>query len=219
MCLLPYKRPNLYICISGNDRFECLANNFKIVDDKGNVLFSANDNEITVGAHVLRVTGIGGTMFKGSVQTPLVRTDSSHGLRLESPTSSLEVRGPSGIVLESRAGSIKTLSLNDIQLKSEAGEIKLESSSILMPTLPTAIPSTRVSQTRNHDIFQLCVCNNGKLFMTPPHSTCAAEESSISTPADKTGLRPHPAASYSNNVSSVGAGTKWNHFRATLLCI
>ncbi|KRT83178.1 hypothetical protein AMK59_3363, partial [Oryctes borbonicus] len=76
----------------GNDRFECLANNFKIVDGKGNLLFSANEDEITVGAHVLRVTGIGGTMFKGSVQTPLVRTDSSHGLRLESPTSSLEVR-------------------------------------------------------------------------------------------------------------------------------
>lgn len=69
------------ICVAGNDRFECLANNFKVTDDRGTVLFSADHHEVVVGADILRVTGEGGTMFTGSVQTPLVRAESGHGLR------------------------------------------------------------------------------------------------------------------------------------------
>lgn len=67
--------------VSGNDRFECLANNFKIMDEHGKVLFSASDDEVVVGADLLRVSGKGGTMFSGSVQTPTVRADSGHNLR------------------------------------------------------------------------------------------------------------------------------------------
>nr|XP_022902524.1 delta-sarcoglycan-like [Onthophagus taurus] len=167
----------------GNDKFECLANNFRIMDDQGAVLFSANAEEVVVGARVLRVLGKGGTTFTGSVQTPILRAASGHNLRLESPTRSLEIRAPSGVAIESRAGDIKAISLNDIQLDSMAGEIRLESSSILMPKLPTAISSTSPSQTSRHrDIFQLCVCNNGKLFLSPPHTTCAAEENGLATP-------------------------------------
>lgn len=96
--------------------------------------------------------------------------------RLESPTRKLDIRAPAGVSIDSRAGDIKTTSLNDIRLKSVAGDIRLESSSVLMPSLPTAIPSTRAAQTRSHEIFQLCVCNNGKLFLAPSHTLCAAEE-------------------------------------------
>lgn len=67
--------------LAGNDRLECLANNFKILDDRGNVLFSASSEEVTVGAHVLKVVGRGGTIFSGSIQTPLVRAESGHDLR------------------------------------------------------------------------------------------------------------------------------------------
>lgn len=84
------------------------------------------------------------------------------------------MRAPAGINIESRAGDIKSMSLNDIKLKSVAGEIRLESSSVLMPTLPTAIPSSKAS--RSHEIFQLCACKNGRLFLAPPHSVCAADD-------------------------------------------
>lgn len=66
---------------AGNDRFECLANNFKVIDDRGHILFSASRDEIVVGSDTLQVTGEGGTTFSGSVQTPLVRADSGHDLR------------------------------------------------------------------------------------------------------------------------------------------
>lgn len=65
----------------GHDRFECLASNFKVVDERGRVLFSASRHEVEVGAEALRVSGEGGAVFSGSVQTPMVRADPGHDLR------------------------------------------------------------------------------------------------------------------------------------------
>lgn len=163
----------------GNDRFECLTDNFKVINTKGTVLFSADHKEVILGVDSLRITGEGGTIFHGSVQTPLVRAESGHDLRLESSTRSLEIRAPMGINVESRAGDIKLMSLNDIKLKSVAGQVRLESSSILMPQLPHATSSPRSIQTKSDEIFQLCVCRNGKLFIAPSHSVCSGSDDHI----------------------------------------
>ncbi|XP_068906083.1 gamma-sarcoglycan isoform X2 [Tenebrio molitor] len=159
----------------GNDRFECLANNFKVMDDRGVVLFSADNREVVVGSESLRVAGEGGAAFSGSVQTTLVRAEPGNDLRLESPTRSLELHGPQGVHLESRGGKIKIVSLNDISFKSEVGSVRLEASSVVMPMLPTAIPTSKPAPNKN-EIFQLCVCNNGRLFLVPSHLHCAAED-------------------------------------------
>lgn len=67
--------------LAGHDRFECLANNFMVTDDRGRILFSANRREVVVGAETLRVSGEGGVVFDGSVQTSLVRAEPGHDLR------------------------------------------------------------------------------------------------------------------------------------------
>lgn len=167
----------------GHDRFECLANNFMVTDDRGRVLFSANRREVVVGAEELRVSGEGGVVFDGSVQTPLVRADPGRDLRLESLTRSLDLRAPVSINIESRAGDIKATSLKDIKLQSVAGEIRLDAASVMMPSIPTALPTSRSTSTlsgsaRTHDVYQLCVCANGKLFLAPSHGVCAVEEDS-----------------------------------------
>ncbi|XP_018565194.1 gamma-sarcoglycan [Anoplophora glabripennis] len=159
----------------GNDRFECLTNSFKIMDDRGVLLFSANANEVVVGAENLRVTGEGGTSFSGSVQTTLVRAESGHELRLESPTKTLAVTASKSIHMESLGGRIKVNALNDISLKSEGGAVKLETSSIMMPLIPIANLSNRPAAYRSHDVYQLCACESGKLFLASPHSECASE--------------------------------------------
>ncbi|KAK9870946.1 hypothetical protein WA026_009906 [Henosepilachna vigintioctopunctata] len=161
----------------GDDRFECLAKNFKIMDDRGLLLFSVDDEEVLVGADSLKVSGEGGTNFAGSVQTTMVRADSD--LRLESPTGSLHVKAPQGVNIESRGGKINLLSFNDITLKSEVGSINLESSSILMPALPTAISTSRSTSSKSHDIYQLCVCDNGKLFLAHPQHICAVSNDDL----------------------------------------
>ncbi|CAH1110688.1 unnamed protein product [Psylliodes chrysocephalus] len=65
----------------GNEKLECLTNNFKITDDRGSLLFSADKREVLVGSEMLRVVGEGGTKFSGSVQTNLVRAEAGHELR------------------------------------------------------------------------------------------------------------------------------------------
>lgn len=85
--ILDYKCPTItywYFVFAGNDRFECLTDNFKVINTKGNVLLSADHKEIVLGVDVLRITGDGGTIFSGSVQTPLVRAESGHDLRFVS---------------------------------------------------------------------------------------------------------------------------------------
>ncbi|PSN47579.1 Delta-sarcoglycan [Blattella germanica] len=171
----------------GNDRLECLARGFRVTDTSGTVLFSADRKEVVVGADVLRVTGNGGAIFDGTVQTPLVRADSGNELRLESPTRSLEVRAPFGILIDSRAGDISASCLTDLKLQSFAGAVRLDSSSVFLPGLKTAAPAPistpqqttpRGLHTTRHDIYQLCVCSNGKLFLAPPEGLCAAGDES-----------------------------------------
>ncbi|KAG8232880.1 hypothetical protein J437_LFUL004750 [Ladona fulva] len=165
---------------------EVLAKQFRVSDPRGKVLFSADGSEVMVGADILRVTGTGGAIFGGAIQTPLIRADSGNDLRLESPTRSLKVRGPMGVAIESRAGDISASCLTDLKLQSLAGTIRLDSSSVILPRLKTAkilpmsghrmsaiggdIPKPR----RGHEVFQLCVCGNGKLFLAPPEGICIA---------------------------------------------
>ncbi|XP_056638590.1 gamma-sarcoglycan isoform X1 [Diorhabda sublineata] len=161
--------------VLGNEKLECLTNNFKITDDRGSLLFSADRREVIVGSETLRVIGKGGTSFSGSIQTTLVRAEAGHELRLESPTRSLDIKAAKEINIESRGGKIRTLSFNDISLHSEVGAIKLETRSLLMPLIPTAKVTSRAASSGSYDIYQLCVCESGKLFLASPHLVCASE--------------------------------------------
>ncbi|XP_065346272.1 delta-sarcoglycan-like isoform X1 [Cloeon dipterum] len=157
----------------GSDHLECLARGFRVTDSKGDVLFSATRSEVEVGADSLRVTG--GAVFEGSVQTPVVRADSGFDLRLESPTRSLQVKAPQGVAIESRAGDISASCLTDLKLQSVAGTVRLEAANVFLPGLREAgkggAPSGRVSQ----DVFQLCACANGRIFLAQPDAVCAAD--------------------------------------------
>ena len=44
--------------VAGNDRLECSTRGFRVTDTRGAVLFSADKNEVVVGAEVLKVTGM-----------------------------------------------------------------------------------------------------------------------------------------------------------------
>ncbi|XP_049826108.1 gamma-sarcoglycan isoform X2 [Aethina tumida] len=160
-----------------DDQFECMSNLFKITDDRNQVLFSANRDEVVVGSDNLRVMGEGGTIFRKAVQTPLVRAPPGQDLRLTSPTRQLSIYAPRGLRLESLGGKIHAESFDNMTFHSEAGALRLESKFILMPRLPTAkISKTKVPSKRRNSIFQLCACMNGKLFLAPPHTVCATDD-------------------------------------------
>ncbi|XP_062140141.1 delta-sarcoglycan [Drosophila sulfurigaster albostrigata] len=166
----------------GHDKFECLSAGFRVNDTTGRNLFSVNRNEVTIGAHALRIEGEGGAIFRESIQTPHVRAEPGRELRLESPTRQLDLTAAKDINLQSRAGGIELLALEDVKLRALDGSLRLESSKILMPNLRTAQPpilGSAQSRDHMHRVFQLCACFNGKLFLAAPHSICAGDDSTV----------------------------------------
>lgn len=59
-----------------------MAHSLKIIDTHGKILFMADKNEVAIGAHSLRVEGEGGVIFRESVQTPIIRAEPGHELKL-----------------------------------------------------------------------------------------------------------------------------------------
>ncbi|XP_073996623.1 sarcoglycan delta isoform X2 [Rhodnius prolixus] len=164
----------------GRDKLEAKASRFKVNDLQGRTLFSADKNEVVIGADLLRLSGSGGVVFDGSLQTPLVRASPGSDLNLESPTRSLHVMAPGGISIESRAGDISASCLTDLTLHSLDGAIRLEASKVMLPGLKMAHPRP---QPRGRPpapppapvVFQLCSCHNGKLFLAPAEGLCATD--------------------------------------------
>lgn len=113
--------------------------------------------------------------ISGSHSLPHSHNFTKQTSRLESPTRDLEIKAPKELKLESRGGNIQTLAQNDITFRSEIGALRLESSSIIVPELPTAKVTHRPIASRNFDVFQLCVCETGRLFLADPHVVCASE--------------------------------------------
>uniref|UniRef100_A0A1A9UZQ8 Delta-sarcoglycan n=1 Tax=Glossina austeni TaxID=7395 RepID=A0A1A9UZQ8_GLOAU len=166
----------------GHDKLECLTKGFRINDTAGRNLFSVNRNEVTIGAHALRIDGEGGAIFRESIQTPHLRAEPGRELRLESPTRELEITAAKDINLQSRAGGIELTALEDVKLSTIDGSLHFESSKIFMPNLRTAqLPLAGTAQNHEHlhRVFQLCACSNGKLFLAAPHSICAGDDSSV----------------------------------------
>lgn len=193
------------------DGLECAqASVFKVTDTRGETLFSADRSKVIVGAQELRVTGSGGAVFQGSVQTPMVRADSRHDLRLESASRRLELSGPQGVTIESRAGDITVSCLMDVKLQSIAGAIQIDAAKVFLKGLKTVKTTSsantaavvadgddggggkstgqynsivgakkRGAEDKLPSVYQLCVCGNGKVFMSPPDGQCAADNESL----------------------------------------
>lgn len=62
-------------------------------------------------------------------------------------------------------------------------QIRLDAPSIYMPKLKSALPLPpsvpHAHDPHHQNIYQLCACANGKLFLAPPHGACAAREESL----------------------------------------
>ncbi|XP_050342158.1 delta-sarcoglycan-like [Nymphalis io] len=167
----------------GHDRLEVNVARFEVRDSRGTLLLGAGHDAVSIGAENLVVASPAGVTFNSAVQSPLVKAPPSKQLMLESPTRSLEMHAAQSIALESRAGDISASCLSTFRLRSVAGSIRLDAPNIYMPKLKSALPLPP-SASHSHDphhqnIYQLCACANGKLFLAPPHGVCAAREESL----------------------------------------
>ncbi|KAI1234163.1 Delta-sarcoglycan, partial [Lamprotornis superbus] len=186
--------------VTGPQAVEAHSQKFEVKTLSGKLLFSADDNEVVVGAERLRVLGAEGTVFPKSIETPNVRADPFKELRvwgaaaqqpsspaevsrspepwltrvccrLESPTRALVMEAPKGIEINAEAGSLKATCRTELRLESKDGEITLNSAKIKLPNLPQGSSSSAGSRQK---IYELCVCPNGRLFLSQAgsSSTC-----------------------------------------------
>ncbi|KAM6439810.1 zeta-sarcoglycan isoform 4-T4 [Liasis olivaceus] len=160
------------------DAVEAQCKRFEVSSSEdGRVLFSADEEEIVIGADRLKVTGTEGAVFEHSVETPHIRAEPSQDLKLESPTRSLIMEAPKGIQVSAAAGDLKATCRKELHLQSTEGEIFLNADSIRLGNLPLgSFPSSSSpsSSATRQTIYELCVCPNGKLYLSPAGagSTC-----------------------------------------------
>ncbi|MBN3320631.1 SGCD protein, partial [Atractosteus spatula] len=196
--------------LTGSSGVEARSKMLEVKSNAGKLLFSADDQEIVIGAERLRVLGAEGAVFSNSVETPQVRADPFKELRgparltehisiqqtsyqnnlfdelrelrseaewaarvsgLESPTRSLYMEAPKGVHILAEAGNIQATCRSEMRLESKDGEITLDAGKIKLPKLPQGTYSAAGTRQK---VYELCVCPNGKLFLSQAGtgSTC-----------------------------------------------
>lgn len=151
-------------------RTTAVCDKFEIFDKTNKLLFYADSNEVGLKLENLRILDEGGSVFEGAIQTSLLRPEADTPLRLESPTRGIVVDAAQDIEVLSSAGEININSLLDMNIVSKQGKIRLESSAIYMEGLAR-------SNGRGINHYQVCICNNGRLFMAEQGADCRADRS------------------------------------------
>uniref|UniRef100_A0A8C2FX08 Gamma-sarcoglycan n=1 Tax=Cyprinus carpio TaxID=7962 RepID=A0A8C2FX08_CYPCA len=151
---------------------------FNISSNHDENLFYADINGAVVGKGKLRVTGPEGAIFEHSVRTPMVKAVLNKELKLESPTRSLSMDAPKGVHVKALAGNVDVTAHFDIQLHSTAGLLILDAESVRLPTLPVGEARTSGVSQGMYDIYEVCVCPSGKLFISKAgvSSTCSESQ-------------------------------------------
>nr|XP_054603794.1 zeta-sarcoglycan [Nothobranchius furzeri] len=148
--------------------------------DSRNLLFSAEEEEVTMTAEKFTVTGSEGAVFGHSVETPLIQARPSEDLKLESPTRTLTMEAPRGVEVSAAEGPLKISSRKDLQLRSTEGEILLDANSIQLGSLPLGVYASSTSQDfQQRVVYEVCVCPSGKMYLSPAESfsSCQAMSS------------------------------------------
>ncbi|KAF4071694.1 hypothetical protein AMELA_G00276140 [Ameiurus melas] len=174
----------LSLCVStGSETVEAQCQRFEVRGSDGDrVLFSADENEVSIGTDKLRVTGNEGVVFAHSVETPHIRAEPFQDLKLESPTRTLTLEAPKGVEVNAGVGEFRASCRKELTLESSEGEIFLNAKSIRMPNLPHGSVDPLLSPGTSypkHTVYEVCVCPSGKLYLSPADSasTCQTTNS------------------------------------------
>ncbi|KAL4660032.1 delta-sarcoglycan [Arapaima gigas] len=157
--------------VTGANAIETHGKKLEVKSNTGKLLFSADDQEVVVGAERLRVMGAEGAVFSNSVETPHVRAEPFKELRLESPTRSLFMEAPKGVQILAEAGDIQATCRSELRLESKDGEIMLDASKVKLLRLPEGKASPMSTRQM---VYEVCLCPNGRLFLSQAGtgSTC-----------------------------------------------
>ncbi|XP_077863915.1 zeta-sarcoglycan-like [Saccoglossus kowalevskii] len=121
------------------------------------------------------VVGAEGAVFEGAIQTPHIRAEAREELRLESTTRSLYMQAPEGIELDAEGGDFTATCRTDLRLQSKQGSIVLDTKNIEFKSLQKSSAGS-TGGTYYPDVYELCTCLSGKLFIADAESGCRVSE-------------------------------------------
>lgn len=158
----------------GPGHAQAFGQHLTVSSNTDKTVFYADAKEAVVGTGKLRVTGPEGALFEHSVETPLVKAEPLKDLRLESPTRSLSMEAPKGVHVRALAGNVEALSSLDVILHSTEGLVVLDAESVRLPNLSKGKARTSGDSQGLYDMYEVCVCPSGKLFLSKAgvFSTC-----------------------------------------------
>uniref|UniRef100_A0A8C1ZPQ0 Sarcoglycan zeta n=3 Tax=Cyprinus carpio TaxID=7962 RepID=A0A8C1ZPQ0_CYPCA len=163
----------------GSEMVEAQCQRFEVRSTDGErVLFSADEEEISIGTDKLRVTGNEGVVFSHSLETPHVRAEPFQDLKLESPTRTLTLEAPKGVEVNAGVGEFKASCRKDLTLESSEGEIFLNANSIRLGNLPHGSVDPLLGPGTTYPkqtVYEVCVCPSGKLYLSPAESSSTCQ--------------------------------------------
>lgn len=159
----------------GKNRIEASCDSFEVVDPTGKSRFRVDEKGVTYGSD--EVTYSGRAVLNGSIETPNIRGPVKGSLRLESASSSIILSGRDRVLIEAPEGNVEMKSGHDI-LFTSGRKIMLNSTKLFLSNIDISAPNG--NGKLYDDVYQLCMCNNGRLFLAPATSRCVTERQTCS---------------------------------------
>lgn len=90
------------------------------------------------------------------------------------------MEAPKGVQISAVAGEFRASCRKELHLQSTDGEIFLDADSIRLANLPQGsfTPSASSSVGPRQTVYELCVCPNGKLYLSPAGASSTCQSSS-----------------------------------------
>lgn len=173
------------------------TDNFEIHDRLHRLMFGINieqqrfanesyqGHSMTIRTNKLNVLDINSLRLPLALQTTLIDSGNNDNLRLISPNGKITMQGPKSVSIESKFGDVSMITFDDLRLKSNGGPITFETSSgIYIRKLLTfnvddsqfsSINHNFIDKLRMPKVYQLCICQSGKLFTVNPDQQCAVQ--------------------------------------------
>ncbi|XP_041358816.1 zeta-sarcoglycan-like [Gigantopelta aegis] len=151
-----------------DDKIEVKCGTFEVKDTDGKMQFKVTNDEVVIGLD--EVVYPEGVTFKGSVETPSLRGPISEDLVVESEEHAVRVSGFGGVEIRAPAGDVSFESSDSIRLQATTGSIYMDSSKIYIKNIQQA----NVGGTSYPNVYQLCLCENGRVFLSEPAGDCQA---------------------------------------------
>ncbi|XP_050416869.1 zeta-sarcoglycan [Patella vulgata] len=154
-----------------NEKFQAKCEIFEVKDRKGKIKFLVSKDKVIIGTDEVKYNGE--VIFDGSIETPSLRGPISEELKIESPSSSVEISGSAGVSVQAPAGDVELKSQDNIRLQTSSGAIHLDSKDIFLKNIKES-DTSGIQGVSSSDIYQLCMCQNGRVFLAEADGICSA---------------------------------------------